>query len=255
MNKFLVLAFLFFIGCIVGWVMELFFRRYAHTKDNERRWVNPGFLTGPYLPLYGLGLVALYLLVGIKWPFMEYGIAGKIVTFILMAVAMTLLEYITGIIFIIKLKVRLWDYSHEWANVKGIICPLFSLMWAVLGAVYYFLIHPYILDALAWLSKNLAFSFVIGFFYGVFVIDVIYSFNILSKVKKFADEYEIVVYYNELKRSINETKRRSKEKIKFMFIFNTEQPLREHLNNYKEKLDRQKEKFEKLPLVKKKKKK
>lgn len=50
MNNFLILAFLFFIGCTAGWVLELFYRRFAPTNKSHK-WINPGFLNGPYLPL------------------------------------------------------------------------------------------------------------------------------------------------------------------------------------------------------------
>ena len=106
MNDFLILIFLFFIGCSAGWVMELFFRRF--TKSNKsRKWMNPGFLVGPYLPIYGFGLCTLYLLAGIE-VFLPEGnyIVNKIVLFVLMAVAMTLIEYIAGIIFIKGMKVK-----------------------------------------------------------------------------------------------------------------------------------------------------
>ena len=39
--------FIFYIGSTCGWILELFFRRIVHGK-----WVNPGFLIGPYLPIY-----------------------------------------------------------------------------------------------------------------------------------------------------------------------------------------------------------
>ena len=54
MNIILVLAFLFYIGSIAGWVLELFFRKIV---CSEHKWINPGFLTGPYLPLYGFGCI------------------------------------------------------------------------------------------------------------------------------------------------------------------------------------------------------
>lgn len=62
MNTFLVLAFLFFIGSTFGWVLELFYRRFFSRNNKERKWINPGFCTGPYLPLYGSGLCLLYLI-------------------------------------------------------------------------------------------------------------------------------------------------------------------------------------------------
>ena len=47
MNVFLTLACLFFIGSVTGWVIELLFRNIVH---HNKKWVNPGFCTGPYLP-------------------------------------------------------------------------------------------------------------------------------------------------------------------------------------------------------------
>ena len=58
MNLFLTLAFLFLIGSVLGWGLEVIFRRFF----SAHRWVNPGFLVGPYLPLYGSSLCVLYLL-------------------------------------------------------------------------------------------------------------------------------------------------------------------------------------------------
>ena len=58
MNLFLTLAFLFCIGSVLGWGLEVIFRRFF----SAHHWVNPGFLVGPYLPLYGSSLCVLYLL-------------------------------------------------------------------------------------------------------------------------------------------------------------------------------------------------
>ena len=52
----LVLAFLFFIGSCFGWVLELLYRNLTH---RHKKWINPGFCTGPYLPIYGFGLCTL----------------------------------------------------------------------------------------------------------------------------------------------------------------------------------------------------
>ena len=162
MSEILKLFFLFFIGCTAGWIMEVLFRRF-NKQNVDRKWINPGFLTGPYLPLYGFGLCILYLLAGLeKYNLIANPIWNKVVLFIAMAFCMTLIEYIAGVIFIVGMKVKLWDYSKEKFNYKGIICLRFSIIWAILGALYYFCIHPYIINALDWFSKNLEFSFTSG---------------------------------------------------------------------------------------------
>ena len=134
------------------------------------------------------------------------------------------------------MKIKLWDYDNQWGNIQGVICPKYSFFWAVLSAIYYFLIHPNILKSLFWLSNHLAFSFVMGFFYGVFVLDFWYSMNITSRIKQFAVENDIVVRYEMLKESIREKNEEQKEKRKFIFAFRSETiPFAESLKNYFEK--------------------
>lgn len=233
MNQFLILAFLFFMGCILGWGLEVVYRRFS-PANRERKWINPGFLTGPYLPLYGFGLCALYLLANIEGTaLMEHvNVGNKIVLFLIMAVVMTLMEYIAGLIFIKGMKVKLWDYTNERFNIQGIICLRFSVYWALLGAFYYFIIHPRILTALQWFADNLAFSFVVGMFYGVFLVDLVYSLGIVTKVRKFAVENEILIKYEELKKEIRQNTEESKEKVRFLLSFRSATPLKEHLARY-----------------------
>ena len=71
MKFFLVVTFLFFAGSLIGWGIELVFRRFFSANNPERKWINPGFLTGPYLPLYGFSLVILFLLSYIDVSFVK----------------------------------------------------------------------------------------------------------------------------------------------------------------------------------------
>ena len=230
MNLALVLAYLFFIGSVLCWVLELFFRKFFSGSNPEHKWINPGFCVGPYLPLYGSGLCILYLLaMAGTVNGLEESNVGRALLFVGMAVSMTLIEYIAGLISVKIFKVRLWDYSKCWGNIQGLICPLFSFFWAVLGAVYYFFVHPHILNALAWLSRNLAFSFVIGFFFGVFTIDVVYSANIVARLKRFADENGVIVRYEDLKAQIRSARERASQRVYFFLAFQTDRPLAEHL--------------------------
>ncbi len=238
MGRLVILLFIFFIGSVFGWCLELVFRRFFSGNNPEHRWINPGFLMGPYLPIYGFGLMTLYLLASIPIPDVGKVWQQKLILFIVMAVAMTVIEYIAGIIFIKGMHVRLWDYSKMWGNLDGIICPLFSFFWALLGAAYYFFIHPHILDSLEWLSQNLTFCLVIGFFYGVFTIDVVYSIQLVQKIRQYAEEKQVVVKYELLKANIRkateEGRERGKEKIHFLLAFQSAVPLREHLEKYVE---------------------
>ena len=176
MNLSLTLAFLFFLGSVLGWVLELFFRRFLSRNNPERKWVNPGFCMGPYLSLYGAGLCLLYLIASLgQQQILPDPLGNRVLVFLLMAFGMTVTEYLAGNFLLNFFHIRLWDYSNEWANIQGIICPKFSLIWAILGVIYYFVIHPYVLTVLLWLSRHLAFSFFIGSFFGVWILDTVHS--------------------------------------------------------------------------------
>lgn len=130
---FLLLAFLFYIGSTLGWIAELLFRRFK-LSNKDHCWVNPGFLIGPYLPLYGFGLDILFLCSLLKKHIPPLPLGAEIlVVFIFLSVLMTLLELIAGEIFIVGFKVKLWDYTTRKWNYKGIICPLFSVIWGGVG--------------------------------------------------------------------------------------------------------------------------
>lgn len=226
MSLFLTLAFLFFIGSVSGWVLELLYRGFISGANPERKWINPGFCTGPYLPLYGTGLCLLYLIASLDTIFPAI---NRFFIFLLMAVSMTVIEYIAGIWCLKKTKVRLWDYSDEWGNIEGVICPKFSLYWSLIGAGYYFWVHSHILSALHWLSNNLAFSFVIGMFYGIFLIDYVHSAKIVSRLKAFAYENNVILRYEEIKIQIRKHHERTKQKYHFFLPFYSEKPISEHL--------------------------
>lgn len=215
MNVFLLYVFLFFIGSTFGWVLELFYRRFK-PGNIERKWVNPGFLNGPYLPIYGFGLCALYTISLVDGLFaFQSDLVHVLVLFFGIGALMTLIELIGGEIFIIGFKVKLWDYSKRLLNYKGIICPLFFFIWAALGTAYYFLVNPYIIEAIYWFTEHLDFSFVLGMFFGVFLIDVVYSCQLVVKIRSFAKRNGLLVKYEEFKETVAVVKTKYRERNRF----------------------------------------
>ena len=227
----LVLAFLFFVGSMGGWCLEVLFRRFFSAK----KWINPGFLTGPCLPLYGFGVAGLF---GISRIPIHTGYAWLDATLIIliMGVAMTVIEYIAGLIFIKGMKIKLWDYSNRWGNIQGIICPLFSLFWLLVSAFFYFVMQGAVVEAVTWFVSNIEFAFVVGIFFGVFFVDFGHSMHLATRMRKFADEHGIIVHYEKLKETLREKREAAKEKVGFVFPF-------EKLTEFKEQLAETKERF------------
>ncbi len=227
----LVACFLFFLGSTLGWCVEVLFRRIF----TARKWINPGFLTGPCLPLYGFGLVGLFALSRLP-VHTGNGLLDAVLIILIMGAAMTLIEYIAGLIFIKGMGIRLWDYSNRWGNVQGLICPLFSFLWLLVAAVFYFVVNEHVLAAVGWFVHHLEFAFVVGVFFGILFVDLGHALHISARIRAFAKEHGVVVHYEKLKETLREKKQEAAEKVSFLFPFSS-------LHEHRGKLEAIKEKF------------
>ena len=235
---FVVAAFLFFTGSVLGWAIELFYRKFFERVQNpQRRWVNPGFLTGPWLPVYGFGALALFAM-----SFVETFISGLdkggaahyALMIVFMALIMTGIEFAAGIIFIKGMKIRLWDYSEEWGNLWGIICPKYALLWAALSAAYYFLLFPPFLDLVMWFIEHPWFSFVVGTLFGIFVVDCAFSLRLGTALRKKAMQIDKASAINIQKM---QTVLRQDRVVKF-FSAHSERFLTEKLQSFEDFISR-----------------
>lgn len=152
------LLLLFVLGAIAGWIIEVIRRSYL-----KHKFVNPGYLKGPYVPLYGFGVLILFFLSSLK-----IHLFFKIICF---AISTTILELIVGLIFVIHFKIKLWDYSTNKFNYKGIICLRNSIYWTILSTLFYLLIYPLLKNILTNLTSHLVIIYLIGLFYGLVLFD------------------------------------------------------------------------------------
>jgi uncharacterized membrane protein len=220
MDWFLTYSGLFFIGGFAGWVTELFFRRFV----SQKKWVNPGFLTGPLLPLYGFGVVGFYLFANdIPWQNISANSYWNYtIEIFCVAALMTLIELIAGLIFIKGMKIKLWDYSTRWGNFQGIICPLFSAIWGLLGLVYVLWINPAFKEMVAWyMSNTLAVAMVVSFFYGILAVDLGWSFGLVKKIRKAVSDSKLVVDWDKIKVSFQDHYKRLKKTPEWVLPFKT----------------------------------
>lgn len=194
---FLDIVFLFFFGSCAGWVLELLFRKFFSGSNPEHKWLNPGFLFGPCVPLYGIGTVVLFgmsLVENYVFGSFSGSVGYYFVMFFIMALVMTLIEYLVGLLSIHVMGIRLWDYSRCWGNVQGIICPLFTFFWGVLSAVYYFLLYPKLLHLVEWFTLHPLFSFIVGICFGIFVIDCAFSLHLGTQLHQSAAKLDKTLY-------------------------------------------------------------
>ena len=144
------LLWFFFVYAFLGWCAEV---GYAATKTGK--FVNRGFLNGPWCPVYGFGVV---IVLGCLEP-----LSGNLPLLFLGSVALTsALEWLTGFALEKLFHQRWWDYSDEPFNLTGYICLRFSLMWGFACLFVVKLLHPTVVLAVDLLPRPLGWVLLAG---------------------------------------------------------------------------------------------
>ena len=243
MTTFLSVAYLFAEGSVLGWCIELIFRRFIDPDNVKKKWVNPGFLTGPYLPLYGFVLIMLYSMRRMEnYLPIENTFLRKAALFLLMALFITIFEFETGYIFIIKLKIVLWDYTGYFGNVMAIICPLYSFYWCLLSLFYCLVLDPAVAFLIEKQKELPQMSFFLGMFYGIFLIDLAISVKNLINLSEFAWKHNILIRIDEFREQIQNFRIGNRQKHIFFQPMRFTDTMSASLERYREFLSKVKPK-------------
>lgn len=125
-----VVLLVFFAYAFLGWVHEALYALVV-----ERKLRNPGFLTGPILPIYGIGALAI---VGLLAP----NIPNPFLLFAASVVVSTVIEYVGHLLLDVTLHIRLWDYQDRRLNFQGRVCAENSLGFGILALLLVYVIDP-----------------------------------------------------------------------------------------------------------------
>ena len=107
----------FIVYSFFGWVWES-----CYVSAKNGKWVNRGFVSGPFVTLYGVGAVLVYVILRpLAGHPVELYFAGTAVT--------TALEYVTGVLMEAIFHTNWWDYSKKKFNFQGKICLGSSIAW------------------------------------------------------------------------------------------------------------------------------
>lgn len=121
--------FFFYFYCFFGWIFESSF-----VSLKSRKFVNRGFMRGPFLPIYGSGAIMMLV---VSMPFQD----NILLTYIAGCIGATVLELVTGVIMEALFKVRYWDYSNQKFNYKGHICLSSTIAWGFLTILMTEVVH------------------------------------------------------------------------------------------------------------------
>lgn len=120
----------FFIYSFLGWLCEC-----IYCSVPAHKFINRGFLAGPYCPIYGFGALAVIHMLD---PF-GY---NAILLFLMGTIVTSVLEYITSWGMEVLFHTKWWDYSAHPCNLNGRICLKNSLLFGCMVLVVYYFIHP-----------------------------------------------------------------------------------------------------------------
>ena len=133
----------FYMCSFLGWILET-----SSFSIRERRWVNRGFLNGPFCPIYGFGAILILAILeplsGV-WPVVL--LTGIVLT--------TLLEYLTSWVLEKLFNARWWDYSNKPLNFQGRITLFHTLFWGVLCMLLVYGLDPVLNGILSSTSVDL----------------------------------------------------------------------------------------------------
>lgn len=175
---------LFTIYAIIGWLMEVTLSLIQHHK-----FVNRGFLIGPYCPIYGFGGIAITILLS---NFMEtienVSITDSIwiSTVVIMCIC-GLLEYMTSYIMEKLFHARWWDYHKFRFNINGRICLETLVPFTIIGQIILRYASPAFISIINSIEEPWIHIITIAIF-AIFATDIATSYNIIHSFKKISNE-------------------------------------------------------------------
>lgn len=169
LNQIKIYFLLFIIYSMIGWVMEV-----MCSLQRLKKFVNRGFLIGPYCPIYGCGAILITLLLN------KY-LNDPITLFIMAILLCGVLEYLTSYFMEKIFHLRWWDYSQKKFNINGRVCLDTIIPFGILGMLIMYILNPFFLEKLNLLSQtalNIVFYIVIAIYVTDNIISLITMFGI-----------------------------------------------------------------------------
>lgn len=168
---------LFLFYSFIGWLIEV-----INELITEKRYVNRGFLIGPYCPIYGYGALLMITL-------LTRYLNDPIVLFIMAVVICSLLEYFTSFAMEKIFKARWWDYTNRKFNINGRICLETMIPFGIGGLFIMYFVNPFITKIL-FLMPNVVIKVISCILFIIFLVDNLISFNIILGFRNITKKQE-----------------------------------------------------------------
>ena len=167
------LVLLFFAYAFLGWCIEVTLKYFQF-----HRFINRGFLTGPWLPIYGSG--AALITVAVKGLSPLESSVGT--TFVISFILCGFIEYWTSYFLEKRFHARWWDYSRKPMNLHGRVWIGNLILFGLGGVLIIEAINPLLLRLSGHMSPGLRQVLAICLS-AVFAADYVMSHFVLKLVK------------------------------------------------------------------------
>lgn len=162
---------LFIMYSFIGWCMET-----SLISIKSKRFINRGFLVGPYCPIYGFGALIITIFLG-KYSY------DAVVLFVMAVVVCGIIEYLTSLFMEKIFNARWWDYSNRKFNFNGRICLLNLLAFGTLGLLVIYILNPFFIRIIEHFGRiQMIWSSSILLL--MFLADFIISFTVIINFRK-----------------------------------------------------------------------
>lgn len=162
---------LFLIYSFMGWCMEV-----CVSLVTRKKFINRGFLIGPYCPIYGWGAILITLL-------LSYFTDKPILLFFMAILICGTLEYLTSFFMEKIYHLRWWDYSNKKFNINGRVCLDTIIPFGILGTTIMYVTNPFFLDKLNMIPNN-TLNIIFYILFAIFTIDGIISSTTILGIRK-----------------------------------------------------------------------
>ena len=127
----------FLIYSILGFLLETIRSFFFFFKFTS------GIMYGPWTPIYGLGIVLVILISNYLFSHLHLSRwVETLITFIIITLVLTLLEWIGGVLIEKIFHVVFWDYSKEAFSIGKYISLSKSLIWGVGSIIFIYVLKP-----------------------------------------------------------------------------------------------------------------
>ena len=168
---------LFSIYSFLGWLMEV-----VNTLRVEKKFVNRGFLVGPFCPIYGFGVLLMTML-------LEKYQDDLVATFIFAILICGILEYFTSYFLEKIFHARWWDYSNRKFNINGRICLENLFVFGILGCLIMYKLNPFLITLLNKIP-NICLTLISILMFICFTVDALISGKIIYKLKEATNNFK-----------------------------------------------------------------